>query len=58
MARVLARARQRCGSIADYLTAHGVPSGELTALRSALVIPGEDHDEADEAEADEADVAR
>jgi protein-tyrosine phosphatase len=53
MARVLARARQRCGSIADYLTAHGVPGAELTALRSALVTRGEDHDEADEA-----DVAR
>jgi protein-tyrosine phosphatase len=53
MARVLARARQRCGSIADYLTAHGVPSAELAALRSALVTRGGDHDEADEA-----DVAR
>ena len=44
----LDRARQRSGSIAGYLAAHGVPHAELGALCSALVAEGEDDDEADE----------
>jgi protein-tyrosine phosphatase len=46
--RALDRARRQNGSIAGYLTAHGVPHAELAALRSALVTAGEDYAEADE----------
>jgi len=46
--RVLTRARRRGGSIAGYLAAHGVTAAELTALRSALVTGGEQHDGADD----------
>jgi protein-tyrosine phosphatase len=38
--RVIERARQRAGSVADYLAQHGVTCAELTALRSALVTEG------------------
>ena len=41
--RALDRARQRAGSVADYLTRHGVTCAELTELRSALVTEGEEH---------------
>ncbi len=43
--RVLDRARRQAGSIADYLAVHGVTCAELNALRSALVIAGEELDE-------------
>jgi len=43
--RVLDRARRQAGSIADYLVVHGVTCAELNALRSALVIGGEELDE-------------
>jgi len=43
--RLLAVARQRGGSIAGYLTAHGVTPAELTALRAALVTGGQRDDE-------------
>ncbi len=43
--RVLDRARRQAGSIADYLAVHGVTCAELNALRSALVIGGEELDE-------------
>ncbi len=43
--RVLERARRQAGSIADYLAVHGVTCAELNALRSALVIGGEELDE-------------
>jgi protein-tyrosine phosphatase len=40
----IGRARRQAGSVADYLTGCGVTCAELTALRSALVTEGEDHD--------------
>jgi len=45
ISRLLDRASRQAGSVADYLTAHGVTCAELTALRSALVTEGEGHDE-------------
>jgi protein-tyrosine phosphatase len=45
ISRVLDRTRRQAGSVADYLTAHGVTCAELTTLRSALVTEGEGHDE-------------
>ena len=45
--RAIDRARQLAGSVADYLTQHGVTCAELAALRSALVTEGEEHDDGD-----------
>ena len=42
--RAIERARRQAGSLADYLAACGVTCAELTALRSALVIEGEEHE--------------
>jgi protein-tyrosine phosphatase len=42
---MLGRVRRQAGSIAGYLTRHGVTCAELNALRSALVIEAEELDE-------------
>jgi protein-tyrosine phosphatase len=45
--RAIDRARQIAGSVADYLTRHGVTCAELAALRSALVTEGDEHHDGD-----------
>jgi protein-tyrosine phosphatase len=42
--RAIGRARRQAGSLAAYLATCGVTCAELTALRSALVTEGEEHD--------------
>ena len=64
--RTLGRARRQGGTIGGYLGAHGVPSAELAALRSALVTTGESEglspsgrtEGEDDDEACDADVSR